>query len=72
MGAPTARSATRRAGCSFTGRATAKPTCTTGAWSSPPRRGAQAEELLISRDEKALARYLPMLERSVNFIEDEA
>ncbi len=29
----------------------------------------KAEELLISRDEKALARYLPMLERSVNFIE---
>jgi hypothetical protein len=29
----------------------------------------KAEELLISRDAKAIARYLPMLERSVNFIE---
>jgi len=29
----------------------------------------KAEELLISRDSKAIARYLPMLERSVNFIE---
>jgi len=29
----------------------------------------RAEELLISRDAKAIARYLPMLERSVNFIE---
>jgi hypothetical protein len=29
----------------------------------------KAEELLISRDAKAIARYLPMLERSANFIE---
>ncbi|MCL5746098.1 MAG: hypothetical protein M1541_19580, partial [Acidobacteria bacterium] len=29
----------------------------------------KAEELLISRDEKAIARYLPMVERAVNFIE---